>query len=246
MAKGPAITVDLIAMRFASAQVLPVGAPRFGAPLFGALKFEVAAGEVVALIGPSGVGKTTLLRMIGGVERGFAGRIDVGGLPAHLAPPPGFVFQDARLLPWLDVSANLRAVRPDLTQAEIAESLARVGLAGLEHAFPRQLSGGMQRRLGLARALAANPGLLLLDEPFVSLDRAIVTDLRDVFLSIVRTRKPTVVLVSHDPDDAAQLADRVILLAGRPAVICGDFALGPDGAGRRLNTILAAQKATGS
>jgi ABC-type nitrate/sulfonate/bicarbonate transport system ATPase subunit len=236
MAKGPAVTVNLTGMGFGSA----------AAPLFGALSFTVAAGEVVALIGPSGIGKTTLLRMIGGVEREFQGAITVGGQPAHLAPPSGFVFQDARLLPWLDASANLRAVRPDLTEAEISASLARVGLPGQERAFPRQLSGGMQRRLGLARALAANPGLLLLDEPFVSLDPAMVRDLREVFHTVFRTQSPTVVLVSHDPDDAAHLADRVILLAGRPARITSDFPLGPADPKRRLGAILAAQKETGS
>lgn len=232
MAQGPAITVNLTGMTFGAA-----------APLFGALRFSVAAGEVVALIGPSGIGKTTLLRMIGGVERGFEGAVTVGGQPAHLAPPSGFVFQDARLLPWLDASANLRAVRPDLTGAQIAASLARVGLAGYERAFPRQLSGGMQRRLGLARALVANPGLLLLDEPFVSLDPAMVRDLRQVFHTVFQEQSPTVVLVSHDPEDAAHLADRVILLAGRPATITDTVPLGPTDPKRRLGAILAAQRA---
>jgi NitT/TauT family transport system ATP-binding protein/sulfonate transport system ATP-binding protein len=221
--------VDLTGMGFA----------RTEPPLFGALKFTVAPGEVVALIGPSGIGKTTLLRMIGGVERGFGGQITVGGQPAHLAPPPGFVFQDARLLPWADAAANLRAVRPGLTGAQVAASLAQVGLAGREAAYPRQLSGGMQRRLGLARALVANPRLLLLDEPFVSLDEAVVRDLRAVFQTIFRTQNPTVILVSHDPQDAAHLAHRAILLAGRPATITHDLPLTHPDPAHRLTTLRA-------
>jgi len=177
---------------------------RFGAgpALFGALRFDVAPGEVVALIGPSGVGKTTLLRIIAGLERRFDGRCLVGGgRAADAAPVPGMVFQDARLLPWADAASNLRAVKPDLTPAQVEGLLARVGLQGLSAAFPRQLSGGTQRRLGLARAIAVSPGLLLLDEPFVSLDRAVVRDLQDLILSIFRAERPTVILVSHDAQD---------------------------------------------
>jgi ABC-type nitrate/sulfonate/bicarbonate transport system ATPase subunit len=234
MATGPAVSLDLTAMQFG-------GAP----PLFGALRLDVAPGEVVALIGPSGVGKTTLLRIIGGLERDFAGHCRVGGVPAHLAPGPGFVFQDARLLPWLDAAGNLRAVRPDLGPAEIERLLAGVGLGGLSAAFPRQLSGGMQRRLGLARALAVDPGLLLLDEPFVSLDQAVVRDLQSLFQTVFRTRTPTVILVSHDPEDAARLADRVVVLAGRPARVTADLRLGPadgpDALAGRMDRILDVQ-----
>lgn len=222
--------------------------PNAPAALFGPLKLEVRPGEVVALIGPSGVGKTSLLRMIGGLERGYDGQIKVGGVPADQAPPPGFVFQDARLLPWLDAAGNIRAVRPDIGRDEIDALLNKVGLQGLAGAYPRQLSGGMQRRLGLARAIAAGSGLLLLDEPFVSLDRTVVQDLQRLFRGIFQAEHPTVIVVSHDPEDAAQLADRVVIVGGRPARIVADFRLSaapdrtPDDIARSVDAILAAQK----
>ena len=196
-----------------------------GQAVLGPIAFDVAPGQVVALIGPSGVGKTTLLRVMAGVQRGFGGACLVGGVPAHTAPPPGMVFQDARLLPWADAAGNLRLVRPGLTDDGVEALLAQVGLGGQSAAYPRQMSGGMQRRLGLARALALGSGVLLLDEPFVSLDAALVVDLQGVLRDLFSAHRPTVVLVSHDPVDAARLADRVIVLAGRPARIVDDFAL---------------------
>ena len=123
------------------------------------------------------------------------------------------------------MAQNILAVTPGLSDARIAELLAQVGLAGLQDAYPRQLSGGMQRRLGLARAISVNPGLLLLDEPFVSLDRVVVKELQALFRRIFNEVRPTVILVSHDPEDAARLADRVVILAGRPARVAADFRL---------------------
>ena len=209
-----------------------------GAPLFQNFALDVAPGQTVALIGPSGVGKTTMLRILAGVETGFEGTALVDGVDASIAPVPGLVFQDARLLPWLTVSGNLRAVRPDLTSAEIESALARVGLQGQAAAWPRQLSGGMQRRLGLARALIVNPGLWLLDEPFVSLDRAVVRDLQGLMAGLIRTHRPTVVLVSHDPEDAARLADRAVLVADRPVRVLADLDLGPDPAARSRDQMM--------
>ncbi|MDR0808856.1 MAG: ABC transporter ATP-binding protein [Gemmobacter sp.] len=199
-----------------------------GQPLFQDFSLSVAPGATVALIGPSGAGKTTLLRILAGVETAFHGQVLVEGRPAPLAPVPGFVFQDARLLPWKTVAQNLSVVRHDLTPDEIETALSDVGLAGLSDAWPRQLSGGMQRRVGLARALAVNAHLLLLDEPFVSLDRAVVHELQALLARLIAARATTVVMVSHDPEDAARLADRAVLIAGRPVRIMADLVdLGP-------------------
>ena len=205
-------------------------------------------GLELAVISPLAQGADQLIASAG-LEQGYEGQILVGGKPVALAPPPGFVFQDARLLPWLDAAANLRAVRPGLTDAELEGFLARVGLGGLGASYPRQLSGGMQRRLGLARAISVNPGLLLLDEPFVSLDRAVIGDLQLLFRTIFAAENPTVILVSHDPEDAARLADRVVILSGRPAAIAADLRLpgpaadrGPAEIARQVDMIVTAQK----
>lgn len=193
------------------------------APLFSDFRLSVPPGEVVAFIGPSGVGKTTLLRMIGGVDTDFDGEILIEGQRADLAPPPGFVFQDARLLPWFNCVDNLCKVVAGVDDRRAEDLIDRVGLGPYARAYPRQMSGGMQRRLGLARALAANSRVLLLDEPFVSLDSVLVGELQSLFRSVIAEEKPTVILVSHDPQDAARLADRVILLGGRPVRIVAEL-----------------------
>lgn len=214
MAQGPDLSITIDGPIFGS-----------GAPLFSDLSLKVPGGQVLALIGPSGIGKTTLLRILSGVEHRWHGEVLVGGQPAEKAPMPGYVFQDARLLPWLTVEENLRAVAPEMADARISELLREVGLAGQQKAWPHALSGGMQRRLALARALSVHPSLLLLDEPFVSLDRAMVRDLQALFLKVFSDFETTVVMVSHDPEDAARLADRAIVLLGRPARIAADMLL---------------------
>jgi NitT/TauT family transport system ATP-binding protein/sulfonate transport system ATP-binding protein len=213
MAIGPRVKVEIAEKRFA---VLPQ-------PLFAGLSIEVSAGSVVALVGASGVGKSSLLRMIAGIDNDYSGTISIDGIAAAEAPPAGFVFQDSRLLPWLSAIDNVLAVRAATGRTEAARWLSRVGLAGYEDALPQELSGGMQRRVALARALSVNSRLLLLDEPFVSLDRHLIGDLQALVLELIGAEGATAIMVTHLPEDAARLANRAIVLDGRPARILADL-----------------------
>ncbi len=169
------------------------------------LTFQVARGEVLAVLGPSGVGKSTLLRIIAGLDADFAGQLRCEGRLA-------MVFQEPTLMPWRSARDNLRLTTGvDATQAEAA--LARVGLAGKGALYPGQLSLGQQRRLSLARAYAARPDVLLLDEPFVSLDEALVEDMLSLTESVIAEQRPATVFVTHSRAEADRLATRQILLA---------------------------------
>ena len=217
MADGPQLNIDIDEKRYPGAAM----------PLLANFHVTIPPSQVVALVGPSGVGKSSLLRMIAGIDDDYSGASTSDGLAANAAPPAGFVFQDSRLLPWLSAVDNIRAVREQTTEAEARDLLARVGLAGSEDAYPAQLSGGMQRCVALARAFSVNPRLLLLDEPFVSLDAHLVAGVQRVFLDLVRDTHSTAILVTHLPDDAAKIADRAIVLGGRPAQVVAEVELTP-------------------
>lgn len=182
------------------------------------LRFEAERGEFVCLVGPSGCGKTTLLNIIAGLDRDFVGRVTLLPAPDD-RPAVGYVFQNARLLPWRTVLENIELVmtpREDRRQRAL-ELMAATELDGAAQVYPERLSVGMGRRVALARAFAADPQLLLLDEPFVSLDEPTANRLRLLLIDIWRRRPTTVLFVTHDLREAILLADRILLLSSPPA-----------------------------
>jgi sulfonate transport system ATP-binding protein len=192
---------------------------------------DIEAGEIVAVVGGSGCGKSTLLRLVAGLDRPTSGRIRLDGETIE-APHPavGLVFQEPRLLPWLTVAQNVGfglAGRPRAErQGLVAEVLERVGLAEYARSWPRELSGGQAQRVAIARALAPRPKVLLLDEPFSALDAFTRASLQEHVLDLWKALRPTLLLVTHDVEEAAFLADRILVMRPRPGRFSAEIELG--------------------
>ncbi len=195
------------------------------------IKLAIAPGEIVAIVGGSGCGKSTLLRIVCGLDRPSEGRVALDG--AAIEGPRaevGLVFQEPRLFPWLSVERNVGFGLEDRPlqerAARVAAQLARVGLTEKAGAWPRELSGGQAQRVSLARALVMRPRVLLLDEPFSALDAFTRADLQDHLLDLWADGRPTLVIVTHDVEEAVALADRIVVMGPRPGRIIAEIAAG--------------------
>ncbi len=214
-AASAALVVDDVSRRFGLGDAGVLALDRIG--------FSVAPGEFVSIIGPSGCGKSTLFSIVGGLDRGFDGRVLVHGTPiAGPHPAIGMVFQEQSTLPWRDVLANV-AFPLEMRGVPKAERLERarrfvelVGLRGFERRYPDELSGGMRQRVAIARTLAMEPGILLMDEPFGALDEQTRLLLGDKVLQIQQSLRQTTLLITHSIGEAVQLSDRIVVMTYRP------------------------------
>lgn len=193
------------------------GAPGGRVDVLRDVTLDVAPGEIVAILGPSGCGKSTLLRLVAGLDTPTAGSVtvdghEVDGIDARCS----VVFQEPRLLPWRSIAGNVKLGVRDRTGADESEQwLDLVGLTGFSGYLPKQVSGGMAQRAALARALIGHPGVLLLDEPFAALDALTRMQMQDLLVDVASRLGTTVLLVTHDVDEALYLADRVVVLGNR-------------------------------
>ena len=197
------ISVDIRRMAYGAAEILH------------GVRFDLGEGENLAILGPSGIGKTTLLRIVAGLIKSFDGEISG-------AAPLAMVFQEPTLLPWRDALQNL-TLTTGVALPDAQAALDEVGLGDKAHHFPGQLSLGQQRRLSLARAFAGKPRLLLLDEPFASLDEATAASMIALTSRMLAGRKIASLLVTHAAEEAVALASRALLMAGRPGTIVGEY-----------------------
>jgi ABC-type nitrate/sulfonate/bicarbonate transport system ATPase subunit len=188
------------------------------------IDLDVRDGELVCILGPSGCGKSTLLNIIGGFLPASSGVVAIDGSPVREPDPRRiFVFQERGVFPWLTVEGNIgfgiSGLSPSQKAARIAHYVRLVGLEGFENAYPQELSGGMKQRVEVARALAVNPDVLYLDEPFGALDSITRLVMRGELLRIWEAEKKTILFVTHDIEESCQLADRVVVLSARPGSI---------------------------
>jgi sulfonate transport system ATP-binding protein len=187
------------------------------------LQVAIASGEIVSLVGASGCGKSTFLRIVAGLELDYVGNMTLKGKPHQgRSPSVGFIFQEPRLFPWLTVAQNVAFAVPQASAASTAlvtELLDEVGLAGYEQALPKQLSGGQAQRVAIARGLFTKPRVLLLDEPFSAVDAFTRMKLQELLTRIASHHGITLLLVTHDIDEAVYLSDRVLVLEANPGTL---------------------------
>ena len=198
------------------------------------IDFEVRKGEVVAVLGPSGCGKSTLLRILIGLIPPTSGEVLAHGQPLHgIHPGAAVVFQNFALFPWLTVEENVRIglngkqLRAEEAEERVRNGIKGVGLEGHDRAYPKELSGGMKQRVGIARAFAIQPKMLLLDEPFGALDALTRGVIEDELLRICAQTRQTVFMITHDVDEAILLADRILLMSNGPAAAIAEVVVNP-------------------
>ncbi|SHM54269.1 sulfonate transport system ATP-binding protein [Pseudomonas asturiensis] len=202
------------------------------------IDLSLRPGEIVSLLGPSGCGKSTLLRIAAGLERDFKGEVN------RLHGEVAFVFQEPRLMPWLSVAHNIGLSDDQhFDRHWVGQLIEEVGLSGFADALPKALSGGMAQRVAIARGLYSHPGVLLLDEPFSAVDAFTRMKLQDLLLQLARHHAITLLLVTHDVDEALYLSDRVLVMGTRPGRIVHELSVDLPAPRDRRNPLLAHLKA---